>query len=96
LLGLLFNLKTEAVCSSETSAEFQQITWRYIPEDRTLHNYHCEYLKSYKHKQVSFSSWIALCSSSLFSSIAVIHGVFSFQKILESLKERTVGRPMRR
>jgi hypothetical protein len=29
-------LKTEATCSSETSIGFQQTTWRYIPEGRTL------------------------------------------------------------
>jgi hypothetical protein len=29
-------LKMAATCSSETSVDFQRITWRYIPEDRTL------------------------------------------------------------
>jgi hypothetical protein len=33
--------------SSETSVDFQQTTWCYIPEDRTLHNHCCENLKSY-------------------------------------------------
>jgi hypothetical protein len=33
--------------SSETSPDFQQTTWRYIPEDRTLHKHHCKNLKSY-------------------------------------------------
>jgi hypothetical protein len=37
----------EAIRSSETSVDTQQTTWRYIPEDGTLHNHHCEYLKSY-------------------------------------------------
>jgi hypothetical protein len=37
----------EATCSSETSANFQLIAERYIPEDRTLHNYRCENFKSY-------------------------------------------------
>jgi hypothetical protein len=32
---------------SETSVSFQRNTWRYTPEDRTLHNYRCENLKSY-------------------------------------------------
>jgi hypothetical protein len=27
----------EAICSSETSVDFKRTTWRYIPEDRTLH-----------------------------------------------------------
>jgi hypothetical protein len=30
-------LKMETICSSETSVDFQQTTWRYIPEDSTLH-----------------------------------------------------------
>jgi hypothetical protein len=40
-------LKMEAICSSETSVETQQITQHHIPEDVTLHNHHCENLKSY-------------------------------------------------
>jgi hypothetical protein len=35
----------EATCSSETSDLFQRTTWRYIPEDATLHNHRCENLK---------------------------------------------------
>jgi hypothetical protein len=37
----------EAICSSETSVDSQQTARRYIPEDGTLHNLHCENLKSY-------------------------------------------------
>jgi hypothetical protein len=33
-------LKVEEICPSETSADFQRTTRRYIPEDRTLH---CRY-----------------------------------------------------
>jgi hypothetical protein len=40
-------LKLEVTCSSEKAADFQQTTWHYIPEDRTLHNLHCENLKCY-------------------------------------------------
>jgi hypothetical protein len=40
-------LKMEAICSSETSVDFQWSTCRYISEDRTLHNHRCENLKSY-------------------------------------------------
>jgi hypothetical protein len=40
-------LKMEAICSSETSVATQQTTRRYIPEDDTFHNHHCENLKSY-------------------------------------------------
>jgi hypothetical protein len=37
----------EALRSSETLADFQRTTRRYIPEDSTLHNHRCENLKSY-------------------------------------------------
>jgi hypothetical protein len=40
----------EAICSSETSVDFQRVTRRYIPEDSTLHNHRCENLKSYEWK----------------------------------------------
>jgi hypothetical protein len=40
-------LMMEATCSSETSVDFQQTTWRYIAEDRTLYNHHCANPKSY-------------------------------------------------
>jgi hypothetical protein len=39
-------LKVETACSSETSVDFQRTTWRYIPEDRTIHNNWCENLKN--------------------------------------------------
>jgi hypothetical protein len=39
-------LKMEAICSSETSGNFQRATRCYIPEERTLHNHRCENLKS--------------------------------------------------
>jgi hypothetical protein len=32
--------------SSETSVDFQQTTWCYIPEDRTHYNHLCENLSS--------------------------------------------------
>jgi hypothetical protein len=40
-------LKMEAICSSETSVDFQQITQCYIPEGSTLHNHHHETLRSH-------------------------------------------------
>jgi hypothetical protein len=40
-------LKIEAIYSYETLVEFQRDTWRYIPEDITLHNHRCENLTSY-------------------------------------------------
>jgi hypothetical protein len=36
---LIIALMTEAVCTSETSINFNVITWRYIPEDSQLHLY---------------------------------------------------------
>jgi hypothetical protein len=41
-------LNMEATCFSETSVYFKPSTWRSFPDDRILHNYHCENLKSYK------------------------------------------------
>jgi hypothetical protein len=32
------------ICCSEISVNFQQTTWRYIPEDSTLHNHRCDSL----------------------------------------------------
>jgi hypothetical protein len=40
-------LKVELICFSEMLVDFQQTTQRYIPNDRILHNHHCENLKSY-------------------------------------------------
>jgi hypothetical protein len=40
-------LKMQAIFFSETSVRFQRTTWRYVPEDRTLHKRLCENLKSY-------------------------------------------------
>jgi hypothetical protein len=47
-LGLFFNpgdLGDMFLCNV---VDFQQTTWHYIPEDRTLHNHCCENLKSHK------------------------------------------------
>jgi hypothetical protein len=41
-------LKMEAICSSETSVDTQRTTRPYIPEVDTLHNHHCENLKSFR------------------------------------------------
>jgi hypothetical protein len=35
-------LKMQAICSSETSADFQRTTWHYIPEDSTLKFYRAD------------------------------------------------------
>jgi hypothetical protein len=42
----------EVSCPSKTSVDFQQTPWRYVPEDRTLHNHECENLKSYTDKTI--------------------------------------------
>jgi hypothetical protein len=41
-------MEMEKICFSAVSVDFQQITCRYIPEDRTLHNHRYENLKSYR------------------------------------------------
>jgi hypothetical protein len=45
-------LHFQALCSSETSVDFQRTTRRYIPEDSALNNRRCETLKSYVNKYV--------------------------------------------
>jgi hypothetical protein len=56
-------LNVEARCSSETSVDFQRITWRYMQENRTLN--HCSYSDSFLYwkslnisvkPQISYSS----------------------------------------
>jgi hypothetical protein len=62
-------LKTEAICSSETSVNFQRTTWHYIPS--TLHNRRYEKLRSYisclAFSQYYFNvlrcNWFMLCKS---------------------------------
>jgi hypothetical protein len=39
--------KQKQQCEIRWQADFQQTTRRHIPEDRTLHNYRCDNLKSY-------------------------------------------------
>jgi hypothetical protein len=46
-------LNMEAKYSFETSVDFQRTKWRYIPEDRNLHNHRSENLKPYKFTDVS-------------------------------------------
>jgi hypothetical protein len=41
-LSYSLTLKMEQLCSSETSVDIQGTTWRYTPEDGTLHNRRCE------------------------------------------------------
>jgi hypothetical protein len=46
--GLIFDPKDDGDISYEIPVDFQRITRRYIPEDRTLHNHRCENPISYK------------------------------------------------
>jgi hypothetical protein len=48
-------MRMEAVCSSETTVDFQRTERRYVPEDSTLHKHRCENLKSH-------NSWSLCCS----------------------------------
>jgi hypothetical protein len=53
-------LKLEAICSSETPIDFQWTTWRYIPEDISLHNHRRKTLKSYIISfKLTFQYWSA-------------------------------------
>jgi hypothetical protein len=56
LLGLLlFNLKLEAICSSETSIDFQRTIRLYIPGDRAFHNHSRENPKSLLYVRIPWS-----------------------------------------
>jgi hypothetical protein len=44
--------------NSKTPVDCQQTTWRYIPQDRTLHNHRCENLKSYTFLAILVSFFI--------------------------------------
>jgi hypothetical protein len=46
-LDYYLTLKIKAIFSPEASVDSHQITGRYFPEDRTLHNHRGENLKSY-------------------------------------------------
>jgi hypothetical protein len=52
-------LKKDLICSSETSVEFRRNTRRYLPEDRSLHNYCCDNRKS-----ISLLQALSICHGS--------------------------------
>jgi hypothetical protein len=54
-------LKMEAVCFSKTSVEFQWTKRRWIAEDSSLHNHHCENLKILFYYHIPVCSHIAKC-----------------------------------
>jgi hypothetical protein len=55
-------LMMEAISFSETSADFQHTTWRYMPEDSTLHNRCCGSLKFYIFNVcLNSHRWFMLC-----------------------------------
>jgi hypothetical protein len=46
-LAYTLMMKMVEACCSKTQDDFQRITRRYVPEDRTLHNHTCENLTTY-------------------------------------------------
>jgi hypothetical protein len=78
-------LKMEAICSSETSVDFQRITRRYIPEDSTFHNHRCENLKSY----ISF--YLTTCRSTPLYEFDLVHMNSHFER--RELARRVVKFP---
>jgi hypothetical protein len=76
-------LKMKATCSSETSVDFQRITRRYIPDDRTIHYHRRENLKSYKNILVYIFYSLSLIHSQPYAiafswwlQISKLYGVF--------------------
>jgi hypothetical protein len=63
----------EAICSSETTVDFQRTTERYIAEDSTTDSHHCEDLRSYT-VIVPFGNNIPYghCSSRIVSFISTL------------------------
>jgi hypothetical protein len=80
--------QAEAICSSETSVDFHQTTWRYIPEDRTLHNHRCENLKSCtaaKHVHPTLYTDMIILGSSLQQVAVRFHKQVSSSGIISDL-----------
>jgi hypothetical protein len=57
------SVDSQLTCSSNMVADVQWTTWRYFPEDRTLHNHQCENLKSYKYKYIQSVSRLYVITS---------------------------------
>jgi hypothetical protein len=56
-------LIAQATYSSKTSVHFQRTTWRYILEDKTLHDNRCEYVKSDKFVIALYCGVFAPCKN---------------------------------
>jgi hypothetical protein len=76
-------LKTEVTSSSKSFAEFQQTTWSYLPQDRTLHNHHGENLRSYIHDIISQKKEIFHATSTRNSKLISV----SFSAMVQSSRE---------
>jgi hypothetical protein len=67
-LAYSFALKMEVTFSSKTSVDFHWTTWRYIPDDRVLHNHHCETLKSYINNFPTYILEVQFCITTVINS----------------------------
>jgi hypothetical protein len=70
-LAYSLTLKVQATCSS-MSINYQQTTQCHTPRERTLHNHHCENLKSYVNQQCyadppiwKLEFWLSILPSSM-------------------------------
>jgi hypothetical protein len=84
--------KMEVTCSSETSVDFQQATWHYIPADRTLHNHCCENLISYNSLIPSTSSLCTFNTISLFPywhTVTMLWKPFATLTDINSIRHRS-------
>jgi hypothetical protein len=79
------------ICSSEISVNFQRNKQNYVPEDRTLHNCHCENLRSYNYSPV-WKVLAVLCGAVCQWSSAswILHHTDNVVKNLNSATGKTI------
>jgi hypothetical protein len=77
-LAYFLTLKIESTFSPEMLVDLQRTTWRYIPEDRTLHNYCYENLKYCNYMSYP-DIWAMLHSPSAVEFIKKIYDSSSIQ-----------------